>query len=496
MDWSPTHLVPAGGLVAWGNPDPSLQPVAVLPERVELAVETSHGDWARVRAQNGWVGWVDGRRLIAIQAATAAPAVWAKPEAAAEQSAATAVWVAPAAVPDDMVPDVEPAGPAYPDLDASAIPAESQPARARRDLRVPVALGMVGLLVVMFAALVVAGVVPPKSQTSTSQTASASSTTSAVAVVPSQTPAAAGPSLAVDPQAAALQELMVSVIKRVGPSVVEIETDAGLGSGVIYDANGDIVTNAHVVGTATTFQVTLSNGHSYTGTLVGAYVPDDIAVIKISAPGLVPATFGDSSQLSVGDFVLAMGNPLGLQSSVTEGIVSALSRQVSEPAGNALPDVIQTSAAINPGNSGGALVDLNGGVVGIPTLAATDPQIGGAASGIGFAISSNRAKIVADQLIAGGKVTNSGRAYLGVQIQDARSGGALVMNVVSGGPADKAGIVAGDTITALDAQSIPDSATLIENTAAHRPGDVVKLTLTHADGTTATVTATLGTLPG
>ena len=496
MDWSPTHLVPAGGLVAWENPDPSLQPVAVLPERVELTVETSHGDWAHVRAQNGWVGWVDGRRLISIQAATATPAGWTKPGAAAEQSAATAVWVAPAAVPDDMVPDVEPAGPAYPDLDASAIPAESQPARARRDLRVPVALGMVGLLVVMFAALVVAGVVPPKSQTSTSQTASASSTASAVAVVPTPTPAAAGPSLAVDPQAAALQELMVSVIKRVGPAVVEIQTNAGLGSGVIYDANGDIVTNAHVVGTATTFQVTLSNGHSYTGTLVGAYVPDDIAVIRISAPGLVPATFGDSSQLSVGDFVLAMGNPLGLQSSVTEGIVSALSRQVSEPSGNALPDVIQTSAAINPGNSGGALVDLNGEVVGIPTLAATDPQLGGSAPGIGFAISSNRAKVVADQLIAGGKVTNSGRAYLGVQIQDARSGGALVMNVVSGGPADKAGIVAGDTITALDAQSIPDSATLIEDTAAHRPGDVVKLTITHADGTTATVTATLGTLPG
>ena len=502
MDWSPTHLVPAGGLVAWEHPDPSLPPVAVLPERVELAIESSYGDWAHVRAQNGWIGWVDGRRLIAMQA-SATPEMWAKPAAATPQPATTAptVWVAPVADLDAVAPDVEAVATADRYPDASAIPgAESEPSRGRRDLRVPVALGIVGLLVVMFAALVVAGIVPPKSQASPSQVASASATTSAVAVAATPTPAptstAAGPSFAVDPQAAALQDLMISVIKRVSPSVVEIQTDAGLGSGVIYDANGDIVTNAHVVGTATTFQVTLSNGHTYTGTLVGAYVPDDIAVVRISAPGLAPATFGDSSQLSVGDFVLAMGNPLGLQSSVTEGIVSALSRQVSEPAGNALPDVIQTSAAINPGNSGGALVDLNGTVVGIPTLAATDPQLGGSAPGIGFAISSNRAKVVADQLIATGKVTNSGRAYLGVQIQDGQSGGALVTSVVAGGSADKAGIVAGDTISAMDGQSIPDSATLIEDTAAHHPGDVVKLTLTHADGTSATVTATLGTLPG
>ena len=127
--------------------------------------------------------------------------------------------------------------------------------------------------------------------------------------------------------------------------------------------------------------------------------------------------------------------------------------------------------------------------------AAADPQLGGSAPGIGFAISSNRAKVVADQLIAGGKVTNSGRAYMGVQIQDSPTNGALVISVVAGGPADKAGIVAGDTITSIDAQQIPDSATLIEDTAAHHPGDVVKITLTHQNGTTATVSVTLGTLP-
>ena len=229
------------------------------------------------------------------------------------------------------------------------------------------------------------------------------------------------PAVTVGSGAAALQDQMVAVIKQVKPEVVQIETNQGLGSGIIYDSKGDIVTNAHVVSGSTTFTVTLSNGHAYPGTLVGSYQPDDIAVIRINASGLTPATFGDSSALSVGDFVLAIGNPLGLQSSVTEGIVSALGRQVSEPNGNALPDVIQTSAAINPGNSGGALVDLQGQVVGIPTLAATDAQLGGSAPGIGFAISSNRAKVIADQLIASGTVTNSGRSYLGVTLERCQS---------------------------------------------------------------------------
>jgi S1-C subfamily serine protease len=294
--------------------------------------------------------------------------------------------------------------------------------------------------------------------------------------------------------ALSLQDQMVSVIKAVTPEVVQIETASGLGSGVIYDSKGDIVTNAHVVGTDTSFTVTLSSGHVYTGTLVGTYAPDDIAVIKITAPGITPATFGDSSALQVGDFVLAMGNPLGLTSSVTEGIVSALGRQVTEPNGNALPDAIQTSAAINPGNSGGALVDLNGEVVGIPTLEATDPQVGGAAAGIGFAISSNRAKTIADQLIANGKVTNSGRAYLGVQLRDGTAGPVVVAET-AGGPAATAGILVGDVVLSVDGTLTPDSSTLVDAIAAHSPGDQVKLQVRHQAGTTVTVTVTLGQLP-
>ena len=328
----------------------------------------------------------------------------------------------------------------------------------------------------------------------TAAVASATSPANVPAVLPaaSSTPQT---SLALSGSAAlALQEQMVAVIKQVSPSVVVIETDQGLGSGIIYDNNGDIVTNAHVVGTATTFKVTLADGHIYTGSLVGSYTPDDIAVVKISATGLHPATFGNSSQLSVGDVVLAMGNPLGLQSSVTEGIVSALGRQVSEPAGNALPDAIQTSAAINPGNSGGALVDLNGEVIGIPTLEASDPQLGGAASGIGFAISSNRAKTIADQLIATGKVTSSGRAYMGVQLRDGTNG-PIVVAVTAGGPSDKAGIVAGDMVTSVGSTPTPDSQTLIDAIAGHHPGDVVKITVQHQDGTNSTDSVTLGQLP-
>ncbi len=313
------------------------------------------------------------------------------------------------------------------------------------------------------------------------------------AVLPGAT-ATPQPTLTVSGPALTLQDQFVAVIKKVTPSVVVIETDSGLGSGVIYDNNGDIVTNAHVVGAATTFKVTLSNGKTYPGTLVGAYAPDDIAVVRITATGLTPATFGDSSALSVGDFVLAMGNPLGLQSSVTEGIVSALGRQVSEPNGNALPDAIQTSAAINPGNSGGALVDLNGQVVGIPTLEATNPQAGGAAAGIGFAISSNRARTIADQLIASGKVTNSGRAYMGVQLRDGTTG-PFIVAVTTGGPAQKAGIVVGDIVLSVDGTATPDSQTLIEAVAARHPGDTIKVEVRHQDGTTSTLSITLGQLP-
>ncbi len=217
----------------------------------------------------------------------------------------------------------------------------------------------------------------------------------------------AAPSPAASPAiAGALQNDFVGVVNSVSPSVVVIETKAGLGSGVVFNANGDILTNNHVVDGSKTFTVTLADGRKLDGTLVGTYPAGDLAVIHVSATDLQPATFGDSSKLVVGDIVLAVGNPLGLQTSVTEGIVSAIGRDVSESSAVTLSGVIQTSADINPGNSGGALVDLTGSVVGIPTLAALDPEFNDTpASGIGFAIPSNAAVDVAGQLIANGRVT-------------------------------------------------------------------------------------------
>ena len=191
---------------------------------------------------------------------------------------------------------------------------------------------------------------------------------------------------------------------------------------MVYDTKGDIVTNAHVVGTATALQVGLaSGGKPLAATVVGVFGPDDLAVIKVASGGgaLHPASFGRSASVRVGEIVLAMGNPLGLTGTVTDGIVSATGRTVSEGQGSSavLISAIQTSAAINPGNSGGALVNLAGQVIGIPTLAATSPQLGGAAAGIGFAIPSDTVTSIAGQLIAAGKVSNSGRASLGIAAQ-------------------------------------------------------------------------------
>jgi putative serine protease PepD len=204
--------------------------------------------------------------------------------------------------------------------------------------------------------------------------------------------------------ALALQDQFVEVVDRVSPQVVQIQTTEGLGSGIVYDNRGDIVTNAHVAANARRFVVTLAAGNRHEASLVGTDPSNDIAVIRLSGATPAPATFADSSELHSGDIVFAIGNPLGLQSSVTQGIVSSLNRQVGEGNGVTLSNVIQTSAEINPGNSGGALVDLSGSVIGIPTLAALDPEFGNtAAAGIGFAIQSNTAKTVADRLIASGR---------------------------------------------------------------------------------------------
>lgn len=302
-----------------------------------------------------------------------------------------------------------------------------------------------------------------------------------------------------------LQSDYQKVIKEVLPSVVQIQASSDLGSGVVYDDQGHIVTNAHVVGNEKTFKVTTANSEDVlTAKLVYSYPEQDLAVVKLDKvpDGLKAAAFADSSKVEVGQIVLAMGSPLGLSSSVTQGIVSATGRTVSEGSsdggtGATIANMVQTSAAINPGNSGGALVNLDGQVIGIPTLAATDPSFGGgAAPGIGFAIPSSMVKTVADQIVKDGKVTDSGRAALGITgrtvVDDSyRAAGVAVVAVKSGGAADKAGIRAGDIITKLGDTGISTITSLSEALASDKPGQKTTVTYTR-NGASKKVDVTLG----
>jgi putative serine protease PepD len=292
-----------------------------------------------------------------------------------------------------------------------------------------------------------------------------------------------------------LQDAFVSVNRRVSPSVVQIETSDGLGSGIVFDGKGNIVTNAHVVGTARTFRVTTPAGKILTGKLVGVFAQDDLAVIKVVGRTLRPAAFGDSNALEVGDIAMAIGNPLGLQSSFTEGVVSALGRDEPEGNGVTLRNAIQTSAAINPGNSGGALVNIGGEVIGIPTLAANDPQLGGAAAGIGFAIPGNDVRDYASQIIAHGRVIDTHRAYLGVRIGQTNAG-VYLGSVTRGGPAAKAGIKVGDVITAVDGKETRTPDALGAALASEKPGQTVTLGILGQNGSRRSVKVTLGQFPG
>lgn len=176
--------------------------------------------------------------------------------------------------------------------------------------------------------------------------------------------------------------------------MVEISAGSSIGSGVVYNDKGDIVTNAHVVGNEKTVQVKDSAGKVRDATVVGDFPSDDLAVVRVTGESLKPAKWANSSNTQPGEIVLALGSPLGLSESVTQGIVSATGRNVGSSGGPSIRDAIQTSAAINPGNSGGALVNLEDQVVGIPALGLTLPDEGGAAQGIGFAIPSNTVKSV------------------------------------------------------------------------------------------------------
>ena len=277
-----------------------------------------------------------------------------------------------------------------------------------------------------------------------------------------------------------------------------------LGSGVIIDSDeGYIITNNHVIDDAEDIKVILYDKREVRGTIVATDPPSDLAVIKVDPNGLSTVALGDSDQLSVGEWVMAIGSPFGLHlnHTVTAGIVSAIGRS-SVISRNNFEDFIQHDAAINPGNSGGALFNLDGELVGINTAIATDGY-SRANAGVGFAIPINMVKRVMEDLISDGKVT---RGWLGVQIQDVDEGmakalqlngwnGAIISQVIKNSPAEDAGIEKQDVIIAVNGVKVDDSSNLKNLISSGRPHDKTKLTLIR-DGHEKKLTVTLGIRPG
>jgi putative serine protease PepD len=258
------------------------------------------------------------------------------------------------------------------------------------------------------------------------------------------------------------------------------------GTGFVYDSKGDIVTNQHVVSGASSVKVKFSDGSTYTATVVGSDATTDIAVLHVDAPAskLNPLTLADSSKVSVGDGVVAIGNPFGLDGTVTSGIVSAVGREISSPNDAPIEGAIQTDAAINHGNSGGPLLDLHGDVIGITSQIQSE---GGGNDGVGFAVPSNTVKSIASQLIANGKAQH---ALLGVTPADTANG-VRIATVKNGSAADDAGLKQGDVITAVGSTHITSSAQIRAIIAGHQPGDALTLTIRRG-GSAKTVHVTLG----
>jgi putative serine protease PepD len=309
--------------------------------------------------------------------------------------------------------------------------------------------------------------------------------------------------------------LPVGSVERVAatvvPSVVQLQSDTGQlqeeGSGIILTPDGLILTNDHVIspltepaGGDTHALVTFNDGRTTPFSLVSADPDSDIAIVRAQGvSGLTPITRGSSADLRVGQRVVAVGAPLGLNATVTTGIISALHRPLSSPGNGNQPvvfDAIQTDAAINPGNSGGALVNMNGELIGVNSAMAMPGDAAASAStqagsiGLGFAIPVDQASRIAEQLMTTGKASH---ATLGVQLNaDANRHGATIAEVTSGGPAAVAGLPAGAVVTKLDNQVIDSGQALLAAVHAKAPGDQVSLTYTDSSGQAHTAHATLG----
>jgi putative serine protease PepD len=309
-----------------------------------------------------------------------------------------------------------------------------------------------------------------------------------------------------EPAASSSSSSITDIYKRTYKSVVEITvsstadtsqfgggggTQQAQGSGFVYDDQGHVITNQHVVDGAQSVRVTLWNGKTYDATVVGSDASTDLAVLDVDAPASVlqPLSLGDSSKLEVGDGVVAIGSPFGLEQTVTSGIVSALHRQITAPNDFAIDDAIQTDAAINHGNSGGPLLDLSGRVIGVTSQIESES---GGNDGVGFAVSSNTVKRIADALISSGSVDH---AYLGVATETSTSpAGARIATIRPGTPAAGSDLQAGDVVTAVDGEAVTSSDQLRELVDAHNPGDSVTLTVSR-NGDTTSVKVVLGTRP-
>ena len=287
-------------------------------------------------------------------------------------------------------------------------------------------------------------------------------------------------------------EPVEAVAAALAPAVVQIETTTGLGSGFIYDRSGLILTAGHVVDGAKDVNVRLADGTRLDGKVLGSDAATDVAVVKVAASKDLPvAVLATGVNLQVGQIAVAIGSPFGLDQSVTAGIVSALGRSTQTP-GGAIP-AIQTDAPINSGNSGGALADRQGRVIGINDSIITGNGQSTGNVGIGFAIPIDIAKAVADKIVAGETPTGG---FLGVRGADGTGNraGALITEVESGTPADKAGLKADDLVTAVDGRKVTSMIDLVARVTTHTPGESVKLTIVRG-GNEQTVDVTLGTPP-
>jgi putative serine protease PepD len=317
------------------------------------------------------------------------------------------------------------------------------------------------------------------------------------------TTSAASPSTGATP-VARTESTVGQVARAASPGVVEIVASqtsgnqnfgfggsgesSAEGSGFVYDLKGDILTNEHVIDGAGSLRVHFADGSSYPATVVGSDTSTDLAVVHVSAPAakLHPLTLGNSSGLQVGDGVIAIGSPFGLENTVTSGIVSATGREITAPDQTPIEGAIQTDAPINHGNSGGPLLDLSGQVIGITSQIESDS---GGNDGVGFAIPSNTIRTVVSQLLNGRKVQH---ALLGVNVASDSSGRAKIASVESGTGAASAGLRVGDIVTAVDGVKISSPEGLRAAIDAHRPGDTVTITVLRG-GSTTTLHATLGT---